>query len=224
MKILNANGNLMITIDANFFSISERCMLILLHILKCMCVATRCWVLCSLQDLLPGYHEQWQEVRRYILQWRGGWQQCRLRRRRLIIGQLFIMVLFSLLVFLTISLSRTSSFASFPPAFIPSPPGSHIAMSIFITGILSLEQQVVTEAKHVTVFLSGRQIAKVGRNNGIMGCILDTNSYSSRFRCCIHVHGCVLWMRFIMMTIEHKKMVDCHVMAHWDNNLCSNTI
>ena len=110
----------------------------------------------------------------------------------MIIGQLFIMVLFSLLVFLTISLSRTSSFASFPPAFIPSPPGSHIEMSIFITGILSLEQQVVTEAKHVTVFLSGRQIAKVGRNNGIMGCILDTNSYSSRFRCCIHVHGCVL--------------------------------
>ena len=55
MKILNANGNLMFTIDANFFSISEWCMLISLHILKCMCVATRCWVLCSLQDLLPGY-------------------------------------------------------------------------------------------------------------------------------------------------------------------------
>jgi hypothetical protein len=87
------------------------------------------------------------------------------------------MVLFSLLVFPTISLSRTSSFASFPPAFIPSPPGSHVEMSIFTTGILSLEQQVVTEAKHVTVFLSGRQIAKVGQNNGIMGCIPDTNSY-----------------------------------------------
>jgi hypothetical protein len=28
-------------------------------------------------------------------------------------------------------------------------------MSIFTTGILSLDQQVVTEAKHVTVFLSG---------------------------------------------------------------------
>jgi hypothetical protein len=31
--------------------------------------------------------------------------------------------------------------------------------------------------KHVTVFLSGRQIAKVGQNNGIVGCILDANSY-----------------------------------------------
>ncbi len=191
MKILNANGNLtMFTIDANFFSISEWCMLISPHILKCVCVASRCWVLCSLQDLLPGYHEQWQEVRRYRLQWRGGWQQCRLRRRRLIIGQLFIMVLFSLLVFPKISLSNTPSFASFPPAIIPSPPVSHIEMSIFITGILSLEQQVLTEAKHVTVFLSGRQIAKVGPNNGIMGCIFDTNSYIINIQVGLFLHSC----------------------------------
>jgi len=40
VKILNANGNLMFTIDAYFFSISEWCMLILPHILKCVCVAT----------------------------------------------------------------------------------------------------------------------------------------------------------------------------------------
>jgi hypothetical protein len=71
------------------------------------------------------------------------------------IGHLFVMVLFYPFVFPTFSLSHTSSFASFPSAFIPSPPGSHVEMSIFTTGILSLDQQVVTEAKHVTVFLSG---------------------------------------------------------------------
>ena len=96
----------------------------------------------------------------------------------MIIRQTFIMVLFSqLFVLTTISLSQTSSCALFPPAYIPSPPGSQVEMSIFTTGILSLEQRVVTMIKHVTVFLSGRQIAKVGRNNGIVGCILDANSY-----------------------------------------------